>query len=163
MNSAQMERCENCSIERSFPRVENAAYAVPSSRITAISCRTISARVAWEAPGETITRTIFRPFTIGAIARRDRPGCDQRATMRSSEVSRIDSGAKSMPGNPAWSLRIWCSRGLECEMRDLLSAFGTLVAHEPTRKMAKLAIGHCGAADAGSAHLRISDHPPPVL
>ena len=45
-------------------------------------------------------------------------------------------------------------------MRDLLSAFGTLVAHEPTRKMAKLAIGHCGAADAGSVAAFLS---PPML
>jgi len=27
---------------------------------------------------------------------------------------------------------------------------------QPTRKMAKLAIGHCGAADAGSAMLKFS-------
>jgi hypothetical protein len=70
-NSAPTGRCESCSIKRSFPREENAASAVRSSRITAMSYRTISIHGKWAGHGETITQTIFRLLTGGATGKRD--------------------------------------------------------------------------------------------
>jgi len=53
------------------PRVVNAGYAAPTLRTMATSCRTISAHAEWEGHGETITRRIFKPFTGGAMWKRD--------------------------------------------------------------------------------------------
>jgi len=85
------------------------ASAVPSSRITATSYRTISTREAWAGLGEMITRTTFRPLTGGAMGPRDLAGSESApsnaADSTFSNLSKVKSkeeGSETALGRADW-------------------------------------------------------------